>query len=100
MNDLATQETPQGGTPLQTGQLKAVYTIVERPGHEKKLWLRIGTARVNRDLSINVKLDAHPANNQLHIRDAELSGYQRRSDAEGLPRREADFAHRDPAGVS
>jgi hypothetical protein len=100
MNDLSTQESPQSSTPLQKGQLKAVYTIIDRPGHEKKLWLRIGTAYVNRDLSINVKLDAHPANNQLHIRDAELSGYQRRADADGFPRREPELAVNAPGGVS
>jgi len=100
MNDLATQESPPSSTPLQTGQYKAVYTIVERPGHEKKLWLRIGTARVNRDLSINVKLDAHPANGQLHIRDLEPSGYQRRADLNGFPRGETDPAGRAPGGVS
>ncbi len=50
---------------------KAVYTIVERTGMDKKLWIRIGTAFVNRDQSLNVRLDASPTNGQLHIRDAE-----------------------------
>lgn len=51
---------------------KAVYTIVERAGDSsKKFWLRIGTAFVNRDGSINVKLDAMPTNGTLHIRDYE-----------------------------
>ena len=47
---------------------KAVYTIVER-GPEKRFWIRIGTAWINRDQSIHVKLDASPTNGQLHIRD-------------------------------
>ncbi len=47
---------------------KAVYTIIDR-GTEKKYWIRIGIAFVNSDGSINVKLDAVPVNNQLHIRD-------------------------------
>jgi len=50
---------------------KAVYTIVERTGTEKKFWVRIGTAFINRDASLNVRLDATPTNGQLHIRDAE-----------------------------
>jgi len=62
MNDL--QAAPEART------WKAVYTIVER-GPEKKYWVRIGTAFVNRDHSINVKLDASPTNGQLHIRDAD-----------------------------
>ncbi len=79
------------GSQLQIGQMKAVYTIVERPGHEKKYWVRIGTAWVNKDHSLNVKLDAHPANNQLHIRDPEPSGYQRRdAESNAYPKRDAD----------
>ncbi len=52
---------------------KAVYTIVERTP-EKKYWVRIGTAFLNQDQSLNVKLDASPTNGQLHIRDAEPFG--------------------------
>ncbi len=48
---------------------KAVYTIVERAG--KKFWIRIGTAFINRDESMNVRLDATPTNDQLHIRDVD-----------------------------
>ena len=48
--------------------LKAGYTIVEKAGG-KKFWLRIGTAFVNRDGSLNVKLDAVPTTGTLHIRD-------------------------------
>lgn len=48
---------------------RTVYTIVERSGH-KKIWLRIGLAFVNRDGSLNVKLDAVPVSGQLHIRES------------------------------
>jgi hypothetical protein len=47
---------------------RAVYTIVERGG--RRLWLRIGTAFINRDQSMNVRLDAVPVNGQFHIREA------------------------------
>lgn len=46
---------------------KIVFAIVERG--PKKHWLRIGMAFVNRDGSLNVRLDAMPFNGQLHIRD-------------------------------
>ena len=46
---------------------KVVYAIVERGA--KKHWLRIGMAFVNRDGSLNVRLDAVPLTGQLHIRD-------------------------------
>ncbi len=48
---------------------KAVYTIADR-GNGRKHWLRIGVAFVNRDGSLNVRLDAVPVSGQLHIRDA------------------------------
>ena len=47
-----------------------VYTIVEKPG-TKGYWLEIGVAGVNRDGSISAKLDAFPANGQVHIREME-----------------------------
>ena len=46
---------------------KIVYAVIERSG--RKHWLRIGIAFVNRDGSLNVRLDALPLNGQLHIRD-------------------------------
>ena len=51
--------------------MKAVYTIVERKGSDRKLWVRIGTAFENRDGSKNVRLDALPVSGEIHIRDAE-----------------------------
>jgi hypothetical protein len=69
---------------------KAVYTIIERKGLEKSLWLRIGTAFTNDDQSINVRLDALPINGQIQIRevsDAELErARQRRIEREGTTR--------------
>jgi len=38
----------------------AVYGIVERPGHEKAFWSRIGVAFRNGDGSINLLLDFFP----------------------------------------
>jgi hypothetical protein len=67
MNDLSSTQATEG----QPRTWKAVYTIVERAGANKKFWVRIGTAFVNRDQSINVRLDASPTNGQLQIRDAE-----------------------------
>jgi hypothetical protein len=61
---------PSDENPRGRGFL-TVYTIVER-GPERRHWLRIGIAFVNRDGSLNVRLDAIPANGQLHIREAPL----------------------------
>ena len=46
-----------------------VYTIVDRGGEKKDLWLRIGTAFVNKDSSLNVVLNALPIDGKLHIRE-------------------------------
>jgi hypothetical protein len=50
--------------------MKVVYTVVERsPG--KSSWTRIGVGFVNRDGSMNLKLDAVPVNGTLQVRDWE-----------------------------
>jgi hypothetical protein len=55
---------------------KDVFTIAERKG-QKPFWLKIGTAFVNKDESLNVYLDALPVNGELNIREPkpkEVSG--------------------------
>ncbi len=52
---------------------KVVYTIVERRRDGRKFWLRIGAAFENYDGSLNVRLDALPANGQLQIRELNAS---------------------------
>jgi hypothetical protein len=48
-------------------KMYGVFTIVERS--EKSIWVRVGTAFVNKDSSFNVMLDALPVNGRLHIRE-------------------------------
>ncbi len=64
---------PAAVTPLEEGPgkvpWKVVYTIIER-GRGRRVWLRVGVAFVNRDQSLNVRLDAVPISGQLHIREA------------------------------
>lgn len=50
-------------------QMKSVYTVVERDN--KSHWMKLGIGFVNKDGSINVKLDALPTNKSLQIRDYE-----------------------------
>jgi|HubBroStandDraft_1064217.scaffolds.fasta_scaffold126420_2 hypothetical protein len=50
--------------------MKIVYTIVDRsPG--KSFWTRVGVGFVNRDGSINLRLDAIPISGTLNVRDWE-----------------------------
>ncbi len=52
-------------------QMKGVWSIVDNNKHTKPLWIRMGTAYVNKDSSLNVYLEAAPKSFKLHIRDLE-----------------------------
>ncbi|TNF60521.1 MAG: hypothetical protein EP303_07000 [Deltaproteobacteria bacterium] len=54
---------------LEENKVKIAYTVVERNKDGRKFWVRVGAAFVNRDGSLNVRLDAMPVNGELHIRD-------------------------------
>ncbi len=54
---------------------KHVYSVTER--NEKSYWTKIGIAFVNRDGSLTVRLDAHPLNGVLQIRDEDYSARNR-----------------------
>lgn len=66
--------------------LKAVFTVVER-GQGKSIWVRVGVGFINRDGSLNLKLDAIPVNGQLQVREWEPADW--RSDALEAPGRTA-----------
>ena len=51
------------------GNMKGVWNIVENDSRERPIWVRVGTAFVNRDGSLNVYLDSLPLNGKLHIRE-------------------------------
>lgn len=54
---------------MGTQNMLIAYAIKESAG--KTHWLRIGVAFVNKDDSINVKLDAVPVNGELQLRKYE-----------------------------
>jgi hypothetical protein len=54
---------------LEDNQVKIAYTVVERDKDGRRFWVRVGAAFVNRDGSLNIRLDAMPVNGRLHIRD-------------------------------
>lgn len=64
---------------IKETQTKAVYTIIERDKNRSR-WVRIGIGFVNRDGSINIRLDAVPVNGRLHVRD-----YQRAREEQSEP---------------
>jgi hypothetical protein len=51
-------------------RMKVIYTVVERQSG-KSFWTRVGVGYVNRDGSINLRLDAIPLNGHLQVREWE-----------------------------
>jgi hypothetical protein len=52
---------------MHESKMKIAYVITQRNG--KNHWTRIGVGFVNRDGSINIKLEAIPVTGELQIRD-------------------------------
>jgi hypothetical protein len=76
-----------------TKTMKAVFTVVERaPG--KSYWTRIGVGFVNRDGSLNLRLDALPINGTLQVRDWEPMD-RSAGDAQGAPPQGPSVRKRD-----
>lgn len=51
-------------------QVFSIKEIPEKPNEEKRtLWVKAGTAWVNRDGSLNVYLDVLPLDGKLHVRE-------------------------------
>ena len=71
---------------MSTSKMKIAYVITERDG--KNYWNRIGVAFVNRDGSINVRLEAMPVKGELQIRD-----YVPRDESVGPFLRSTDNGH-------
>lgn len=59
--------TKTAGPVAVVGSRKDVFMV--QKGKTRSFWTRIGVAFVNKDGSLNVKLDAFPVSGQLHIRD-------------------------------
>ena len=65
---------------------RTVYQILEKPGRDKAVWMRIGVAYVNHDQSINVYLDAIPYERKLQIREEEVRPRPPRTSGAARPR--------------
>ena len=60
---------------MVVGKRYAVFSMRERPdktaeGETTTVWIRAGSAFVNRDGSLNVYLDVLPLDGRLHVREA------------------------------
>lgn len=76
---------------MDSSNMKVAYVIVVRNG--KKFWNRVGVAFVNKDGSMNVKLEAVPVTGEIQIRDYvprdELASSHRASNGNGHLEEEA-----------
>ncbi len=52
---------------MDSSKVKAIYVISSKG--ERKYWTKVGVAFVNRDGSLNCKLESLPVDGELHIRD-------------------------------
>lgn len=52
---------------MEQAKMKFVYVITGKG--ERKFWTKVGVAFVNKDGSLNCKLDSLPVGGELHIRD-------------------------------
>jgi hypothetical protein len=52
---------------MEKAKMKFIYVITGKG--ERKFWTKVGVAFVNRDGSLNCKLDSLPVDGELHIRD-------------------------------
>jgi hypothetical protein len=55
--------------PKRERVTKEVFTIVEREGLQKAIWVKIGAGWENRDGSLKVILNALPVSGEILIRD-------------------------------
>ncbi len=52
---------------MDHSKVKFIYVITSKG--ERKFWTKVGVAFVNRDGSLNCKLESLPIDGELHIRD-------------------------------
>ena len=52
---------------MDQSKMKIAYVITQRGTN--KYWSRVGVAFVNKDGSMNVKLEAVPVSGEIHVRD-------------------------------
>ncbi len=52
---------------MEQNRMKIAYVITQR--NDRNFWNRVGVAFVNKDGSINVKLEAVPVSGEIQIRD-------------------------------
>ena len=69
------------GKKGSSAKVYKIFSIVEKPGQDRNIWLDIGVGRLNRDDSITCKLDCMPLNGVIQIRphDGKRNGHAGRN---------------------
>jgi hypothetical protein len=76
---------------LMAGKRLAVFSI--REGKGGSIWVRAGSAFVNKDGSLNLLLDVLPLDGKLHVREAA----ERRDATPSVPAAAGRYAPAEPA---
>ncbi len=66
-NEKKTDKSDPREITYTSGERLVAYAIRERP-HSPSSWVRIGSAWLNRDGSLNLYLDALPVDGKVHVR--------------------------------
>ena len=81
---------------MESGKRYQVFSVREtrdREGRATSVWVKAGSAWVNRDGSLNVYLDVLPLDGKLHVREALERGEGKASSANGSPAQPGQQAH-------
>ena len=76
-------------------QVFSIKEVTEKNDEKKSVWVKAGSAWVNRDGSLNVYLDVLPLDGKLHVREAledKRDSNSRTSSANGSSTQEAVMA--------
>jgi hypothetical protein len=81
---------------MESGKRYQVFSVREtkdREGRATSVWVKAGSAWVNRDGSLNVYLDVLPLDGKLHVREALPRSEGKVSSANGSPAEQGQQAH-------
>lgn len=71
---MLTRLAPRRPAPRSAAAAHFVAFCIVDHGDSTTSWIRCGKARLNRDGSLNVRLDALPLNGELHLRPVDGGG--------------------------
>jgi len=84
----------------QKKMFKVLGIVPKHNNPKENHWIRMGTAYVNRDNSINIYLEAFPSSFQLQLREFDEDELRKRDPQEAPPAGEMPFTRSGPPSTS